>query len=232
VTPAAGRGLLARILPSCVAVLETFADLPQAPLFPAARALLGRSVAGRAREFTTARHCAHQALRALGLPAVPITRDRAGAPVWPPSVLGSITHCTGYRAAAVAPVRCLGALGIDAEPDRPLPAGMLAVIAGPAEVARVRELEAAVPAVAWGRLLFSAKEAVYKAWYPAHRSPLAFHAVDVLLDPQAGTFSARLAPSPACRPVGRWLAADGLLLTSVTRPSNPEVASDPRCSLN
>ncbi|HEY3692789.1 MAG TPA: hypothetical protein VGL46_21300 [Pseudonocardiaceae bacterium] len=42
-------------------------------------------------------------------------------PVWPPGVVGSLTHCTGYRAAAVAHRRGVLTVGIDAEPHEPLP---------------------------------------------------------------------------------------------------------------
>ena len=41
----------------------------------------------------------------LGLPPTAITRSDRGAPQWPPRVVGSITHCEGYRAAAVAQAR-------------------------------------------------------------------------------------------------------------------------------
>ena len=54
-------------------------------------------------------------------------------------------------------------LGLDAEPNEALPDGVLDMIALEDEKARLAELTAAAPAVCWDRLLFSAKESVYKA---------------------------------------------------------------------
>lgn len=75
----------------------------------------------RQREFATARSCARTALARLGVPPVPVLASPRGAPRWPAGVVGSITHCDGYRAAAVAYTRDVVSLGIDAEPDEPLP---------------------------------------------------------------------------------------------------------------
>ncbi|WP_442812969.1 hypothetical protein OG930_28490 [Streptomyces sp. NBC_01799] len=50
------------------------------------------------------------------MPTAPIPPSPFGAPVRPPGVVGSITHCTGYRAAAVALRARVLSVGIDAEP--------------------------------------------------------------------------------------------------------------------
>ncbi|WP_405845207.1 4'-phosphopantetheinyl transferase [Streptomyces platensis] len=70
-------------------------------LFPEESQVIALAVDKRRREFTTARSCAREALRRLGHPTVPIPRGRSGAPLWPAGVVGSITHCQGYRSAAV-----------------------------------------------------------------------------------------------------------------------------------
>ena len=44
----------------------------------------------------------------------------------------------------------------------------------------------------WDRLLFSAKEAVYKAWFPLAHQWLDFRQADVTIAPRGGTFTARL----------------------------------------
>src|SRR5262249_58497649 len=97
--------------------------------------------------------------------AGPVLPGRAGEPRWPDGVVGSITHCAGYRACAVAPARGMAAIGIDAEPCLTLADGLLAAVAGAAERAWLAELGAASPGMPWDRLLFSAKESGYKAWY-------------------------------------------------------------------
>jgi len=218
--------MIEAVLRPPVQAAEAFADDPVV-LFPEELAVVATASQRRRREFATARGCAHAALARLGLPPAAILPDRAGAPVWPKGVVGSITHCSGYRAAAVAPAAQVAAVGLDAEPNRPLRTdGMLDVIAREPERARLARLAALVPEVCWDKLLFSTKEAVYKAWYPLARSWLGFKAADVVFDPEGGTFTARLlVPGP---PVGgsllttlsgRWLAGRGLLLAAVVIPA-------------
>ena len=117
----AGPEMLEQILPPAVAVVETFGDLPGATLFPEEEAAIARAVPKRRREFATGRGCARAALNRLGEPPVPILRGPQGAPLWPAGVVGSITHCDGYRAAAVARTSDIATVGLDAEPDKPLP---------------------------------------------------------------------------------------------------------------
>jgi 4'-phosphopantetheinyl transferase EntD len=239
-----GQAVISDILPPGVMAEETFTDVPGPVLFAAEEAVLARVVDKRRREFTTGRACARAALARLGVPPAPILPGARGAPQWPAGIVGSITHCDGYRAAAVAWAHDVTALGLDAEPNEPLPGGVLAVIASEAEVARLTTLDVAHPAtepavpatrfaipaalaptsagVCWDRLLFCAKEAVYKAWYPLTGRWLGFEQADVTIAPAAGTFTARLL-APATGPdgsaltsfTGRWLARDGLILTTV-----------------
>jgi 4'-phosphopantetheinyl transferase EntD len=183
-------------------------------------------VATRRREFTTGRACARAALAKLGLPPVPIVPGFRGAPQWPAGVTGSITHCAGYRASAVAHLADVAAVGLDAEPHGPLPDGVLERIAVPQELAWLPGLAAAVPGVPWDRLLFCAKESVYKAWFPLTRRWLGFEQAAVTVEPEAGTFTARLLePAEALDGrrlasfAGRWLVRDGLVLTAITVPA-------------
>src|SRR5215831_1984935 len=121
--------MIERILPSRVAVAEAFGDDPAAELLPQECNVIARATESRQREFATARACARAALARLGQPAVAVLRGPGGAPQWPDGVAGSITHCPGYRAAAVALIRDVISLGVDAEPDEPLPDhGMLEFI--------------------------------------------------------------------------------------------------------
>ena len=80
------------------------------------------------------------------------------------------------------------------------------------------------PSVHWDRLLFSAKESVYKAWFPLARKWLGFEEADVVFRPD-GTFSAELIGTSTSVPDGteitgfdgRWLARDGLAITAIAR---------------
>jgi 4'-phosphopantetheinyl transferase EntD len=214
--------VIEEIVPVAVATAEAFNDPPDVFLHPQERAAVARAVDRRRREFATARLCARQALETLGLPPVPIVPDSSGAPQWPTGVVGSMTHCEGYRAAALARSTDISTIGIDAEPDRPLPNGVLEAIALAQERDPIYELELSSKELCWDRLLFCAKEAVFKAWYPLTRRPLEFKDAVVEIDPAANTFRARLlAPGlvVAGRQVnsllGRWLAAHGLIVTSI-----------------
>jgi 4'-phosphopantetheinyl transferase EntD len=219
------------ILPAAAAVAEARDDSAAAPLYPGEEALLQRAVEKRRREFATGRACARQALAELGVKAGPIERGEKGEPLWPAGVVGAITHCEGYRGAAVARQSELASLGIDAERHEPLPAELFDDITVPSERGPLAELAASDPGVCWDRLLFSAKESVYKAWFPLAKRWLGFEDAALELDPQRCTFIARLlVPGPVLGGAelrqldGRWLLSDGLVLTSVTVAAAAEPA--------
>lgn len=213
------------LLPSEVRTAEAFGDPDGVTLLPEEAAVVARAVDKRRREFGTVRHCARAALARLGVPAapiLPILPGERGAPGWPDGVVGSMTHCDGYRAAAVARRGDLHSIGIDAEPHEPLPDGVLETVTLAPERAWIAALAAEVPGVCWDRLLFSAKESVYKAWFPLARRWLGFEEAEITVEPAQNRFAARLlVPGPvvAGRPLtgftGQWLVRDGLVLTAI-----------------
>src|ERR1700761_866695 len=148
--------VIGEILPPAVAVGEAFSDDESATLFPVEEEAIARAVAKRRREFTTGRACARVALARLGLPPAAIPRGERGDPQWPAGVVGSITHCAGYRAGAVAWQRDGRTTGRAVGPLRPLRPGVLPVVASAAKQARLAERAAADPQLHWDRLLFSA----------------------------------------------------------------------------
>jgi 4'-phosphopantetheinyl transferase EntD len=218
--------MIERVLQSPVVWWTERGDPPDAELLPPEDRLVARAVDKRRRDFTTGRHCARRALTRLGLAPAPLLAGPAGEPLWPAGVVGSITHCAGYRAAAVAWARDVPTVGLDAEPHEPLPDGVLDLVALPAEQARLRHLAATVDGtIRWDRVLFCAKEAVYKAWYPHARRFLDFHEAQVDLSP-AGTLRARLlVPGPDVGGrrllglAGRWTTGEDLVLAAVTEPA-------------
>lgn len=218
--------MLDEILPPSVHAAEVYGDLLGLTLHPDEEACISRAVEARRREFTTGRFCARAALRRLGVAQAAITKGPSGAPAWPDGVVGSITHCAGYRAAAVALTTDLVTVGIDAEPAEPLPARVLDIISIPRERAELTMLAETRPGVPWDRLLFSAKESVYKAWAPLAGTFLDFDGADIRIDWKAGTFAARLlvpgaevVAGPAGELHGRFAVRDGLLVTAITRPA-------------
>ncbi|MFI5688955.1 4'-phosphopantetheinyl transferase [Streptomyces sp. NPDC051636] len=216
--------MIEQLLAPPVVAVQAFTDPVDPPmLFAEERALIARAVDSRRREFGTVRACARTALSGLEIAPVPILPGPQGAPAWPDGVVGSMTHCAGYRAAAVARATDLLTIGLDAEPHQPLPGSELDIVALPEERTRLSDLAARRPEICWDRLLFSAKESVYKAWFPLTNRWLDLEEASVTIDPDAGTFRARLlvaGPVIAGAPLpgfdGRWLVRNGLVLTAIT----------------
>ncbi|WEV23842.1 4'-phosphopantetheinyl transferase superfamily protein [Streptomyces sp. 71268] len=227
--------MIGDIVPAGVAVADSFGDLPDARLLPEEEAGVRSAIDRRRREYTTVRHLARRAMRDLGIPVVPILSGARREPLWPSGVVGSMTHCAGYRAAALGFDAHHASIGIDAEPHAPLPEGLLTKVAHPDEVPHLARLAAARPEVHWDRLLFSAKEAVYKAWYPLARRWLGFQEARLTFDPASDGFTAELrqtgpvvAGAPLTRMSGRWHVRGGLVVAAVTigqAPSETEAAA-------
>src|SRR6201988_771014 len=127
--------LLAIVLPGveALAAAEMYDDPPELVPLPEEEPLIAKSVAKRRNEFITVRYCARQALGELGVPPVPILKGDKGEPCWPEGVVGSLTHCTGYRGAVVGRGAAVRSVGIDAEPHDVLPDGGLDAISLPPE---------------------------------------------------------------------------------------------------
>lgn len=121
----------------------------------------------------TARLVARELLARYGHPACSVPKTASGAPMWPSEIVGSLAHDDRVAVAAVAP-RCeVGSLGIDVEPAEPLPADALDF------VVTARERHHLFDDPLRGRLLFAAKEAVYKALYPRDRVFLEYPDIEV-----------------------------------------------------
>jgi 4'-phosphopantetheinyl transferase EntD len=215
--------LLRGLVGEPVAAVELYADPPDLRPLPEEEPLIAKSVAKRRNEFITVRHCAREALEQLGLPPAPILKGDKGEPCWPDGVVGSLTHCLGFRGAVVARRSDVRGLGIDAEPHDVLPDGVLDAISLPAE--RV-ELRALPTGLHWDRILFCAKEATYKAWFPLTHRWLGFEDAHIAftLDASgdAGSFESRILIDPSAEwgpPLhtlsGRWTVHDGLALTAI-----------------
>jgi 4'-phosphopantetheinyl transferase EntD len=205
-------------LPAGAAAHDHHPDTIEGGLFPEEREHIAQAVAKRRVEFAAVRRCARRALQELGYPPVPILPGEQREPQWPEGVVGSMTHCAGYCAAAVARSGEVSALGIDAEVHAPLPEGVLDLVSLASERERIAALaDGAARSVHWDRVLFSAKESVYKAWFPLTRRWLGFEEADIELRLD-GTFEATLLTKDSGVPHGfggRWAVAGGLIATAV-----------------
>lgn len=220
--------MIEKILPTGVEYAELFSDPPELEPHPSEAALIARAVEKRRREFISVRHCARQAMGKLGVDPAPILKGERGVPLFPRGVVGSLTHCDGYRGAVLGYSMAVRSVGIDAEPHGPLPDGVLDAVSLPAE--RDWLSTTAGNDIHWDRLLFCAKEATYKAWFPLTHRWLGFEDAHITFalegsgpDGTTGTFhSDLLVPGetvsgpPLTSFDGRWLVDDGLVIAAIT----------------
>lgn len=218
--------VLGQLLPPGVETEECFGEPPGGPLFPEERTVVARAVGTRRREYATVRRCARDCLTRLGFAAAPLLPGPGGAPRWPDGAVGSMTHCEGYAAAAVARQESAPGLGIDAEPDEPLPPGVLEVIATRRERRRLADHGPIIDGAHADRLLFSVKEAVYKAWFPCTGQWLDPQETEVTVAPGQGRFGVvllrdglRLEGRRVTHLDGRWTSAHGILVAAVALPA-------------
>jgi 4'-phosphopantetheinyl transferase EntD len=212
-----------------LASAEVYDDPPDLVPLPEEAPLIAKSVAKRRNEFITVRHCARLALADLGVPPVPILKGDKGEPCWPDGVVGSLTHCEGYRGAVVGRRDRVRSVGIDAEPHGVLPGGVLDAISLPAERSEIGVIGTAFATLHWDRILFCAKEATYKAWFPLTHRWLGFEDAHITFEVQRsdgagayGTFVSTILTDPTAEsgpPLsvlpGRWSVTGGLALTAI-----------------
>jgi len=181
------------------------------------RALIVRAVESRRREFSTGRRLARRLLAERGIEPRAILRDSDRVPIWPGGVTGSISHCREHAVVAVCDANACFGVGVDIEPDEPVKPGIERIVCTAAERSWLDGEEGGDEAR--GRrvkLVFSAKEATYKAFYPRVRVFWNFHDVVLELDERRGVFLATLPASAGRRSVeGRFVRGHGTIVSGV-----------------
>jgi 4'-phosphopantetheinyl transferase EntD len=217
---------MADLFPSCVVVVAAAGAPSAGALHAAEEVAVSRAVPQRRVEFAATRACARAALTTLGVGPAALPKDEWGSVRWPEGVIGTLTHCSGLRAAAVARAGRSGliAIGLDAEVHTPLPNGVLPLVARPEEMAHLSELSRRRPEICWDTLLFSAKEAAYKAWHPLTRRWLDFDEASVTFTDD-GDFTVEILvadvhPLPAGLIRGRWAQDTDHVATATTVPGS------------
>jgi 4'-phosphopantetheinyl transferase EntD len=212
------------LFPAGVIAVCATAEMERDALHPAERACAERMGEKRRREFALGRACARRALAELGIEDFPLLRGERREPIWPQGVVGSLTHCRGFCAAAVARRGEIAGLGLDAEPARALSRRFTERISTPRERRWLAALPPA-PDVDWGIVLFSAKESFYKCYFPLARSFLGFRDAEVRLDPGARSFAVQLCRRDAPSVLGarsfrgRYRIDDTRVISAVTLPA-------------
>ena len=188
-------------------------------LLPAERPAIATAVASRQFEFATGRVLARQLLAELGAPDLALVRDDDRVPCWPEGFVGSISHSGSLCVASVARADSFAGIGLDLEPDEPVDADIERVVCRDAE----HDWVAAVTGDDRGRrrrIVFSIKEAVYKAFYPRTREFWSFQDVTVSIDLERGRYRAQLPESAGVATAeGRIHRQGGWILSALAVPA-------------
>jgi len=208
---------LKSLLPDQVqVVLSTQAPADESYAPAAEIAAMAAMKPDRRIEFIHGRACARTALKALGWSDAPIPVGASREPVWPDGVIGSISHCGPAAAAAVARSENLNGLGIDLETAEPLDASTLELVCRTAECAWLENTD---DPLRFAKLIFSAKESIYKCIWPTIRQFVDFQDIGIQIDRDAGTFApiewSDSLPAPIIQRIaGRYLLRNGWIMTS------------------
>jgi len=204
---------LAKLFPAHV-VVETGVpgELP-GDLLAEEAACVERAVKKRRDEFAAGRLLARRALERLDQPTTPLLPAEDRSPIWPSGIVGTISHTRGLCAVALARSSASRCLGLDIEDGSPLKDELVERIATPRELEWIRSsATSAAERGRLGKLIFSAKEAFYKCQYPLTKRFLEFEDVELSLDLEARTFTAKVRPDKAKLPSELRLDARFLLL--------------------
>ncbi|CDX16318.1 conserved hypothetical protein [Mesorhizobium sp. ORS 3324] len=142
-------------------------------LLPAEDASIATREHGARAASGAGRRIAHELLRRLGCADLAVLRGQLGNPIWPAGIVGSIAHDDELAVAVAARSDAMRSVGIDIEPALPLPHDLRTLVTTPHD--RLGDLDPGIG----GRILFAAKEAVYKASFPLDGYVLGFEDIAV-----------------------------------------------------
>ncbi len=169
------RAIETMSVPGILVDHRLIAEGDELALLPTEMAAFAGSVLKVRRASGGARIVARTLLSRFGYAPCAIPKSTAGMPVWPEGIVGSLAHDPKVAIAAMAAQREFQSIGVDIEPTEPLAPDLLDIVATAKERERIEDDPFR------GRLLFSIKEAVYKAVYPLDRIFLDHHDVEVSL---------------------------------------------------
>ena len=176
----------------------------------------------RKQHFLAGRSCARMALSRFGLGDQPVLRNsKTREPIWPDGFFGTITHTRDWAAAAVVRKREFQGIGIDLESlERKVDPNICRHVCVAEELQWLESLETNQAEKAL-KLLFSAKESIFKAYFPSTRIYLHFHDALVLLNSKWNLFEYQLLNKKmenfhgTLRGEGQIQIKNSLLLTSL-----------------
>ena len=213
---------IAALFAEPVAAFATRGPVDPRALAPEEAAHVARAAPKRVAEFAAGRACARRALAELGVPEFTLLVGPDREPLWPPDVVGSITHAAGFCGVVAARIGTVRSLGLDAERRDAVHQRLWRQIATAEELGWLESL-APDRAVDMATLIFSAKESFYKCQFPLTREWVAFGDVSVSIHqgafevlPRRTLALAAIAPGPWG---GRFALTESFVLTGCTLPT-------------
>ena len=221
-------GILDGLFPSDVEVRSGPISASWDGLTERERALVVCAIDSRRREFATGRTLAREGLRAFGgvePERLELLRDTDRVPIWPRGFVGSISHKRDLCAVAVARYETYRGLGLDIEPARPIRPELQKTICTVPERAWLRDCSREEQGLRC-RIVFSVKEAVYKAFYPSQREFWSFQDVGVEIDLETSRFEAEVPPGTGvARVEGRVIRRAGWIAAGIVLPREMEAST-------
>ena len=170
------------LFPHSVRVVELSDPARAAPLYPNEEPAVARAVDKRKVEFALGRTAARMALAELGIAPGPLLPQPDRSVGWPSTAWGSITHADGFCAAIAALRRDHAGVGIDAEVRARVRPELWGHVASPREITWFESAASDHEAAERATLLFSAKEAFYKAQFCVSAAWVGFHDVELAFE--------------------------------------------------
>ena len=210
------RDALVGVIPDEMACAVTDPQRFDKSLMPSEVGAICNALPKRKTEFVAGRRAARRAMADLDVAPAPVPAGPDRAPIWPDGVIGSISHTDLVCVAVVAHETSARAIGVDVEAATPLEADLLSRICNEDEVARI----AGPDQLTYAKLVFSAKEAAYKAQYPLTQTLIGFDGFDVTLDLEKHAFTATFTEDTGIFEAGmalqgKFAEAEGHFLSSV-----------------
>jgi 4'-phosphopantetheinyl transferase EntD len=210
-----------------LSLLEAIEEI-QLSAAPEELKFVARAVPKRRREFLAGRTLSRRALAQIGLEVEALAAAEDRRPIWPPGVVGSISHSDRWCGVVVARRHPVVGLGLDVEDARDLAGSLWPLVLTPREAVNLRHLSARPER--WALLVFSAKESIYKCLSPRAGEWLDFTEVEIDLDLERARFSVVPMPTVAgawrerlLRIEGRFsLEADRVVTSAILMESRSE----------
>ncbi len=159
-------------------------------LYPDELALIKNTSDKRQNDFCAGRYCAHRIVKELGFAEYPLLNDANGAPIWPKTIVGSISHSGNMAVAVAATTQQIRSVGVDIqEYKQPFPSRVLRSVFSSKEIYAILKVQTSLMDI-YAYSVFSAKESVFKCCYSAFGRLLNFTDISININFEEGSFYA------------------------------------------